>query len=223
MNTSPTHSTPDMPTLAAQGITKTIGPKTLWSHLDLEVFPGEILCLMGPSGCGKSTLLNCLGQLDTCDSGKIFIQGERVENCSARKRRLLRRTTIGYLFQDFALIENQTVRENIALALPRRTKRSERTHLIQETLMQVGLEGFENTKIYALSGGEQQRVAMARLWARQPPVILADEPTASLDRENATRILTLLRKCADTGAAVVLVSHDPWVADHADRKVQLAS
>lgn len=190
--------------------------KPLWTGLDMHVDAGETLCITGKSGSGKSTLLNCLGLVDTFSSGTYSLNGHNVTDSHWRTRMKHRRYSIGYLFQDYALIENESVKKNIELA------RNTNEHLsTSEALEQVGMGGREDETVFQLSGGEQQRVAMARLLVRNPPIVLADEPTASLDRKNAAVILDHLKHLAEQGAAVVIVSHDPWVSEQCSRIMEL--
>lgn len=201
------------------------GQRPLWSGINLKVFAGEVVVIQGASGAGKSTLLNCIGQLDTVDTGEIWLNGTETAAAGSRQRARLRHDVLGYLFQDYALIDNETAAHNVALAVPKGNKIFSRSRdvarTVEESLAVVGLAGREKDRVYHMSGGEQQRVAMARILARNPAVILADEPTASLDRDNAEMILGLLRNAADAGAAVVIVSHDPWVVEHCDRSFSL--
>lgn len=204
-------------------LSKSVGEKNsshlLWQDLNFDVSAGELVSVTGPSGCGKSTLLNCLGLLERPDEGEIFINGRSLAHAPARQRMTARRESVGYLFQDYALIDNETVSRNIALASRARGKQLKAS--ITEALTEVGLRGRESDRVYQLSGGEQQRVAIARLLVRQPEVILADEPTASLDRDNATSVLEHLRSMCSNGAAAVVVSHDPWVIAQTDRQIEL--
>lgn len=210
-----------------RGAAKSVGARgarrTVWSGIDLTVREGERVGLTGPSGCGKSTLLNCIGLLESLDSGELRLDGEELSRASARTRMRHRRHSIGYLFQDYALIDNDTVAQNVLLAAPRAARRGRpgKRRLLDEALAAVGLAGRDEEKVFQLSGGEQQRVAMARLLARRPGIVLADEPTASLDRENATVILGHLEALAAEGAAVLIVSHDPWVIGQCDRSIEL--
>lgn len=203
---------------AAKSVGQGKHKRTLWNNINLVVHAGERVCLSGPSGCGKSTLLNCIGLLDTIDSGQLLLCGADVTSAGALEKMKLRRHQIGYLFQDYALIDNETARQNVSLAA---NQRQGKRQAIDESLAAVGLSGRGEEKIYQLSGGEQQRVAMARLLVRKPPIVLADEPTASLDRDNATLILNHLEQLAQTGAAVIIVSHDPWVVKQCDRTVAI--
>ena len=200
-----------------------LGHRALWDGLSFEVVSGALTSLTGPSGAGKSTLLNCIGLLDQPSEGALFLSGQPVAGLSNREARSLRRTHIGYLFQDFALIEADSIFDNVALAAPPGIGRKACAERVRNALSVVGLGGREKDKAFILSSGEQQRVALARILVREPPLILADEPTASLDRANAALVLQLLRGLADNGAAIVIVSHDPWVVSHCDRDVSLTA
>lgn len=207
--------------LHVENATKTVGSKErrriVWKGINFDVHSGERVCLSGASGCGKSTLLHCIGLLEPLDAGRIVIDGQDATTMSARGRRRLRRTAMGYMFQDYALIDNETVEHNVRLAAPPR----QQSLPVEEALHRVGLAGRGSDRVHELSGGEQQRVAVARLLVRRPPLVLADEPTASLDRENATAILNQLLELAENGSGVLLVSHDPWVIQQCDRTVRL--
>lgn len=207
--------------LRIENASKSMGRRTLWEHLDLEVAAGEVVAIRGESGSGKSTLLNCIGGLDAFDSGRIFFQNRELTDASTRDFVKLRRESLCYLFQDFALIDEETVAENLALGFRGRLARSEAHRRMVDALHLVGLDNRLKSRVFELSGGEQQRVAVARMLLKEPELILADEPTASLDRENATSVLGVIRKAADNGAAALVVSHDPWVIEHCDRAVSL--
>ncbi|QDZ42495.1 ABC transporter ATP-binding protein [Corynebacterium sp. sy039] len=202
---------------------KTVGTRShnrvLWEGINVDIDTGERVCITGESGCGKSTLLNCIGLLEKFDAGQLFLNGVDLTQASTRTKMRFRRETIGYLFQDYALIDNETVAQNVTLAARSNAKKSPQS--LHTALEIVGLRGREQEKVYQLSGGEQQRVAIARLLVRQPDIVLADEPTASLDRGNATTILEQLDILAAKGASIVIVSHDPWVVEQCDRTVEL--
>lgn len=210
------------PRIQAVDAAKKVGDRRhrtmVWEHINVSVHEGEMVALTGPSGCGKSTLLNCIGLLDRLDAGAVLLDGQNLSDASERARRRWRRSSIGYLFQDYALVENETVAQNIALAAPTRSARATTT---AQALSRMGLEGRERDDVAQLSGGEQQRAAMARLLVRNPKIVLADEPTASLDRTNAKVILDELSHMAHQGAAVMIVSHDPWVVDQCTRREEL--
>ncbi|MFJ7153283.1 ABC transporter ATP-binding protein [Streptomyces sp. NPDC100445] len=198
-------------------LSKTFGTRTLWRNINLTISRGEMLALVGPSGSGKSTLLNCLGLLDKPTSGAIHYKGAEITGFSPRAIRRFRRDTLGYLFQSYALIENATVAENLEVAVkPRRWPSTEGSKAITEALDRVGLAGREKQKIYHLSGGEQQRVALARLIVQQPSLVLADEPTGALDGDNTIMVVDTLREMSKAGCAVVIATHDEGVRDQCD-------
>ncbi|WP_406292975.1 ATP-binding cassette domain-containing protein [Embleya sp. NBC_00888] len=203
------------------GLSKSFGPRTLWQDLTFTIETKRLLALTGPSGSGKSTLLNCLGLLDTPTVGTIRHNGQDITRLSHRKARLYRRDTLGYLFQSYALIDNATIADNLSLAAkPSRSLRASRPTLDQ-ALEQVGLAGRGDDIVHRLSGGEQQRVALARLIVKQPALVLADEPTGALDPDNTRTVIAILRSLADTGCAVVIATHDPTVRDLCDSVLQV--
>ena len=186
--------------------------------VDLDVTAGEWVAIMGPSGCGKSSLLHMLGGLDTPDAGTVSVAGEDLARLSETKRALLRRKSIGYVFQFFNLVQDFTVAENIELPmLLVGTGRTMARRRRDELLEAVGLSDAAGASPAQLSGGQQQRVAIARALANQPSVLLADEPTGNLDTESARQVLALLRKQHDAGQTIVMVTHDARVAAVADR------
>ena len=196
----------------------------LWENLSFDVPPHSITALTGPSGSGKSTLLNCIGALETPDSGSIQVFGTEVTKLGYRKARKYRHDYVGYLFQDYALIPDQTVYDNINLAARPNQIFPSKAMLTQvaEVLEQVGLAGYERRQVCELSGGEQQRGAIARLLVRPPKVVLADEPTGALDHDNSLRVIGHLRDLADGGASVVVATHSDLVADSADQNMKVA-
>ena len=196
----------------------------LWDNLSFDVPPHSVTALTGPSGSGKSTLLNCIGALETPDSGSIQVFGTEVTKLGYRKARKYRHDYVGYLFQDYALIPDQTVYDNINLAARPNQIFPSKAMLTQvaEVLEQVGLAGYERRQVCELSGGEQQRVAIARLLVRPPKVVLADEPTGALDHDNSLRVIGHLRDLADGGASVVVATHSDLVADSADQNMKVA-
>ena len=196
----------------------------LWENLSFDVPPHSITALTGPSGSGKSTLLNCIGALETPDSGSIQVFGTEVTKLGYRKARKYRHDYVGYLFQDYALIPDQTVYDNINLAARPNQIFPSKAMLTQvaEVLEQVGLAGYERRQVCELSGGEQQRVAIARLLVRPPKVVLADEPTGALDHDNSLRVIAHLRDLADGGAGVVVATHSDLVAGSADQHMKVA-
>jgi putative ABC transport system ATP-binding protein len=210
-----------------ENLSKVFGARTLWRNVNLTVNHGEMLALVGPSGSGKSTLLNCLGLLDRPSTGIIRYEGKDITRFGRNDVRRFRRDTLGYLFQHYALIENATVVENLDVVVkPRRSAQSEGKGkgkstdkgraAVAEALDRVGLAGREKEKIYHLSGGEQQRVALARLMVQQPALVLADEPTGALDDANSAVVIDILREMSDAGCAVVIATHDAGVRDRCD-------
>ncbi|MCG7230479.1 ABC transporter ATP-binding protein [Corynebacterium minutissimum] len=200
-----------------------IGQRTLWSGVNADIAAGQMVAISGPSGCGKTTLLNCLGLLDSFSGGSMNVLGHDVMGMKERQARKLRRTEIGYLFQDFALVDVDSVADNVAVAIPPATPKGRKAGIISDALEKVGLAGREAEKAYSLSGGEQQRVSFARILVRSPRSILADEPTAALDARNGNRVMTLLQKQAQAGAAVVVVTHDDRVRHQCDSTFDLSA
>ncbi len=191
----------------------------IFDKFNFEVEENTFNVVMGVSGSGKSTLLNIIGLLDKADSGDVILFGEKNIKPFSRKAEKMLREKIGYLFQNFALVENETVEYNLNLALD--NIKADKKEKIKEVLKEVQLEGYENKKIYKCSGGEQQRVAIARLLLKQCDLILADEPTGSLDESNREIIIKLLKRMQDSGKTIVVVSHDPVFKDIADQIIYL--
>lgn len=194
-------------------VCKSFDGKELYRNLNLSIQDGEFVCFSGPSGCGKTTLLNIIGGLEPIDSGDILINGKNLR----KKKELYRffRDDVGFIFQNFALVEKKTVRQNLELIAPR----SRSDIPFEEALDFVGLKDKIDTKVYKLSGGEQQRVALARLLIKKCNIILADEPTGSLDRENAQAVVSLLTKLNERGKTIILVTHSDEVRAAAKRNV----
>ena len=196
---------------------KAFGSRSLWRHMSFNVPSGRIMALTGASGSGKSTLLNCLGLLDNLDSGSISLDGEVMSSTTERRRRRFRRDQLGYLFQNYALIDNATVYENLnvvtgSLGIRKRTRRAD----YDDALLKVGLKGRGSDFVFRLSGGEQQRVAVARLLVKRPSLVLADEPTGALDSDNVGAVLGFLREMANSGCTIVIATHSREVADRCD-------
>ncbi|GAC1305229.1 MAG: ABC transporter ATP-binding protein [Acidimicrobiales bacterium] len=193
--------------------------------VDLDVSPGEVVGLMGPSGCGKSTLLHLIGGLDRPDRGTVAVGGRDWASMTGGLRTERRRRTCGFVFQNLLLLPTATAYENIEVPLVLAgVSAAERAGRVREVLEQVGLVGQAAQMPDQLSGGQQQRVGIARALVHRPSLVLADEPTGSLDSATAEQITELLVCAAKAqGAAVVLVTHDPAVGAHADRIVRLHS
>ncbi|MDH2428405.1 ATP-binding cassette domain-containing protein [Sphaerisporangium sp. TRM90804] len=206
--------------IQVRGVAKSFGTRTLWRDLSFTVERGRMLALTGPSGAGKSTLLNCLGLLESVDDGEILVDGVDVTEFRSGAARRFRRDTLGYLFQNYALIENATVRANLEVVVRPRPGRAARGTL-ETALERVGLEGRAAEKVYRLSGGEQQRVALARLLVKRPVIVVADEPTGALDARNTDMVVDVLRGMAAGGSAVVVATHDPTVEGACDKVLPL--
>ena len=192
--------------------------------IDLQVRRGEFLALVGVSGSGKSTLLHLIGGLDSPTSGFIRVRGQELASLKSYDRACFRRTAVGFVFQSFHLVPSMTAEANIALALTfQGTFGAERRRRTAEALKRVGLEHRADHRPGQLSGGEQQRVAVARAIVHRPPLLLADEPTGNLDRSNAADVMSLLREInKEQYATVILVTHDEETAGRiADRVIRL--
>jgi putative ABC transport system ATP-binding protein len=189
--------------------------------IDLDVGEGEFVAVLGPSGSGKSTLLALMAGLDRPSSGRVFVAGERIDRLSEDRLALMRRHTIGFVFQSFQLLGNFTARENVMLPMEL-LGRGDARERADRLLESVGLADRGHHYPSQLSGGEQQRVALARAFAPKPALLLADEPTGNLDGATGRVVLDLLGEMrAGEGATLVLVTHDPAVAALADRRIHL--
>jgi putative ABC transport system ATP-binding protein len=191
--------------------------------VNLSIGTGEFTALVGPSGSGKTTLLQLIGLLDQPTSGQVFINGKDATRLSRNQRADLRKGTIGFIFQFFALIPTLTAYENVEMPLLLNgTKPSERKARVNEMLEAVGLTDRAHHRPDQLSGGQQQRVAVARALSIRPTVVLADEPTANLDTENGKQVMDIMAKLnKETGTTFVFATHDPRVIKYASRVVTL--
>ena len=188
----------------------------------LEVKKGEFVAVMGPSGCGKSTLLNILGLLDVPNGGEYILDGTDVASLSEKQRNVLRRGTLGFIFQSFNLIDELTVEENIELPLLyMKVPAAERKRRITDAMARMGITHRAKHFPSQLSGGQQQRVAIARAVVMQPKIILADEPTGNLDSKNGLEVMGLLRELHREGTTIVMVTHSARDAAYSDRIVNL--
>ncbi len=196
-------------------LSKRFEGRVLFENFNFKIESGEFVCFSGVSGCGKTTLLNMIGMIEPFDSGKLLIDGEAM--VTPKQRMQYFRKKLGFLFQNFALVENKTVEQNLKLI-----RKQDRTNLtMEEALKRVGLSGVLKQKVYTLSGGEQQRVALARLFFKQSEIILADEPTGSLDEANANRIMQILKELHQEGKTIILVTHDEKIKKMAERVIEL--
>ena len=191
--------------------------------VDLKIENGEFTALVGPSGSGKTTLLQLIGCLDQPTSGRVFINGKEVTKLNRNQRADLRKSALGFVFQFFALIPTLTAYENVEmpLLLDHHTS-TERRERVNQLLESVGLADRAHHRPDQMSGGEQQRVAVARALASNPSLVLADEPTANLDTENGRQVMEIMQKLnKETGVTYVFATHDPRVIKYAKRTVTL--
>jgi putative ABC transport system ATP-binding protein len=192
------------------------------SNVSFEISRGEYVSVEGPSGCGKSTLLSIIGLLDTPSEGRYELSGKAVDKLSASDRAAIRNREIGFIFQNFNLISELTVFENVELPLVYRgVTKGERRRRVAEVLDRVAIAHRARHYPAQLSGGQQQRVAVARALAGNPSLLLADEPTGNLDTQNGEAVMALLRELHDGGATIVMVTHDRRFANLAPRKIGL--
>ena len=190
--------------------------------VNINVKDGEFVAIMGPSGCGKSTLLNILGLLDTPTEGKYWLGDEEVGHLKERERTAYRKGRIGFVFQNFNLIDELTVEENIDLQLKYLgIGKAERKERVLDILRKVKLSHRAKHYPHQLSGGQQQRVAIARAVVGKPSIILADEPTGNLDSKNGVEVMQLLSELNDEGTTIVMVTHSKHDATYASRIINL--
>ncbi len=189
--------------------------------VDLHAAPGELVAVVGRSGSGKSTLLHLLGGLDRADGGTITVAGVKLEAQSQKDLTALRRTSIGFVFQSFHLLPELSGLENVLLPARLAGGGARAGLRTRELIATLGLADAAERLPDTLSGGEQQRLAIARALVNEPALVLADEPTGNLDGESAAVVLDLLRRIADGGRAVVLVTHDREATAQADRVIEL--
>jgi putative ABC transport system ATP-binding protein len=192
------------------------------SDIRLNIKAGEFVSIAGPSGCGKSTLLSILGLLDQPTAGNYLLDGKAVNNLSEDEQSEIRNREVGFIFQNFNLIGDLTVFDNVELPLTfRGMEAAERRERVNDALEKVGLGHRAKHFPHQLSGGQQQRVAVARAVAGRPLILLADEPTGNLDSQSGEGVMNLLRALHTEGATICMVTHDPRYATHADRQIQL--
>lgn len=201
--------------IQVEHISKVFGKFKLFDDFSMEIADGEFVIIEGASGCGKTTLLNILGSLEKFDAGRVVVDG--IDISQKKNQRKYLQEKVGFLFQNFALVERMTVEENMKLV-----KNNCRSGVsIDEALTAVGLREKKNQKVYSLSGGEQQRVALARLMMKKCDYVLADEPTGSLDRKNADAVFSILEKINESGKTVIMVTHDEAYQQKGKRVIRL--
>lgn len=204
------------------GISKSFGKKTIFNDFSLKIEQGDQICITGKSGSGKSTLLNIMGLLEKADSGTINMCGVKDVKANSRQAQNLLRTKIGFLFQNFALIDDKSVDYNLDIAcinskVPKSKWHNKKLELLKELQLDISLKD----KVYNLSGGEQQRLALARILLKNCEVIFADEPTGSLDIYNRDITLDILSKLNRDGKTIIMVSHDPYIVNKSRKVVEL--
>lgn len=198
-----------------KNLSKSFGNRELFKDFSLTIQDGEFIVFSGPSGCGKTTLLNMIGAIEQIDSGKILV--DKMDISQKKNQLNYFGNKVGFLFQNFALIEDKTVSYNLKMI-----KQKNRSSIsLEEALNSVGLLNKLNDKIYTLSGGEQQRIALARLMIKKCDIILADEPTGSLDKANADVVLNILKNMNGDGKTIILVTHDEDIKKRGERIVEI--
>ncbi|WP_239253738.1 ABC transporter ATP-binding protein [Listeria ilorinensis] len=204
--------------LELKKVTKTYGERVILKNFDIEIKQQQFITIVGESGSGKSTLINILGLLEDFNEGELLVNGRG----QLSKKEILRckRYMFGYIFQDYALIPGDTVKQNLKISLKYRQDRSEQS--LEDVMNKVGLDkSFLTKKVYTLSGGEQQRVAIARTILKPCQIILADEPTGNLDDDNSEKIIQLLKQLQNDGKTIICVTHDQRIADIADQSYEI--
>jgi len=203
-----------------ENIEKYYGDNWVLRGINLEIKTGSFVSITGSSGSGKSTLLNLIGGMDRPDKGNIIMNGENISAYTENSLTLYRRKKVGFIFQFFNLLPNITVFENISM--PLLLNGAQETDRVIDYIKRIGLEGKEKSLPYQLSGGEQQRVAIARALIHNPEVILADEPTGSLDSETGKTIMDLMKGLAEEShKTVLLVTHEQYIAEYAQEMVRI--
>ena len=195
---------------------------TALNDINLTVEAGEFVAIMGPSGCGKSTLLHLLGMLDTPDAGQYRFQDTDIANLGEARLSDIRKRNVGFIFQNFNLIDQLTVFENVELTLTyQKVPRKQRRERVDSLLDKLGLANRKNHWPRQLSGGQQQRAAIARAVISRPKLILADEPTGNLDTAHGKAIMMLLQQLNEDGATIIMVTHSAYTSQYADRVINL--
>lgn len=202
--------------IEAKNVTFKINDKIILNGVSCEIDSGKLIAIVGLSGSGKTTLLNCLSLLQNVTSGKICIDNEDTTKWNESKKSKFWNKHASFIYQDYGVIEDSSVLYNVTLK-----KSNKNLNEVQKVLDKVGLSGRDKELGISLSGGEKQRLAIARALYKNSDVIFADEPTASLDSENRNAVLTLLKSAAMSGAIVLIATHDEWLMDKCDTKIIL--
>lgn len=192
------------------------------NNLSLNIEDGEFVAIMGRSGSGKTTLLNIIGCMDSASQGTVIIDDIDISNASAHKLDVVRRNKISFIFQNYALMQQYSVYENIEVPLnARNIKGQKKKTAIKDIMNKLGISGLAKKYPNQISGGEQQRTAIARAFVSDTKYILADEPTGALDYENAIELMKLIKELHQAGKTIIMVTHDSQIASYADRIVEL--
>jgi len=193
------------------------------NNISLTIADGEFAAVMGASGSGKSTLLNIIGCMDTPTGGEYFLDGRKVSELNSRELSNIRNSKITFVFQNFALMEKYTAYENIELPLVnRRVPANERRHTVEKAAARLGITEQLRKLPKQMSGGQQQRVALARALASGADIILADEPTGALDKKTGIELMEILKELNRDGKTIIIVTHDPNIAEYADRVITIS-
>lgn len=205
--------------ITLKNISKKFGEHEILNNFSHEFEAGKAYGLVGASGSGKTTLLNIIGKLEKTDAGEILIAERKLEDF---KEQLYFRDVVGYLFQNYGLIDNETIEQNLALAfVGKKIKKSEQKKIMIQTLEKENLAPDLKRKIYSLSGGEAQRVAIAKVMIKNPPLVLVDEPTASLDTANGKEVIELILGLLDKDKTIIIATHTPYVWGRMNELVNL--
>lgn len=205
-----------------ENLSKSFDKKLVLDKLTFEIDDGEMVAIVGESGSGKSTLLNIIGLIEGDYEGDYYFKDKKNVRVNSRESSKLIRDEISYIFQSFALIEDESVRKNLELALAyvKQSKKDKEAYMVA-ALKKVGMEEYLDQKVASLSGGEQQRIALARAILKPSSLILADEPTGSLDNKNKEYVMETLKELNKAGKTIIVVTHDAYTADMCKRKISL--
>ena len=192
------------------------------NDVTLEIAPGKITAIYGPSGCGKTSLLSIISGLDSQYQGNLYFKNQNMRDFSERDLTYFRKAHIGFVFQNFNLIPHQSVLENVKMPLyVKNMTDKEMVEIATKELNRLGIGGFIKKNVKQLSGGQKQRVAIARALVNNPEMIVADEPTGSLDSQSQENVLEIFKELAEAGKTVIIVTHNPEVADYADVVIKM--